>query len=303
VTAAPDVLVVGAGPTGLTLALQAHDHGARVRIVERRPEAFRRSRAFLVHPRTLEVLRPLGVTDELMARSPAAASACLHLGGRSVVVGTGRLSLPDTCFPPLTLLRQTDVERVLGQALAGRGVRVERGTELVDLAGDGAGTRVVLRSEAGVEQGIAATVVGCDGVDSIVRRRAGIGWPGGVYRREVVLAASTWRPTWPPGPPTSPRAAAAWCSPSRSVRAPDGGWRPAAPFVVGRRRRAGTVRRCPRRSCRTWWTGPGSACGSPGRPGRPGCGSSTASRPASGAARSSSPETPRTHPRRPVGRA
>jgi 2-polyprenyl-6-methoxyphenol hydroxylase-like FAD-dependent oxidoreductase len=58
---APDILVVGAGPTGLALALQAHDHGAHVRIVDRRREAFRPSRALIVHPRTLEVLRPLSV--------------------------------------------------------------------------------------------------------------------------------------------------------------------------------------------------------------------------------------------------
>ena len=64
----PDVLVVGAGPTGLTLALQASEHGASVRIVERRTDAFRPSRAMIVHPRTLEVLRPLGVTHDLVAR-------------------------------------------------------------------------------------------------------------------------------------------------------------------------------------------------------------------------------------------
>jgi 2-polyprenyl-6-methoxyphenol hydroxylase-like FAD-dependent oxidoreductase len=188
VSAVPDVLVVGAGPTGLALALQAHDHGAHVRVVERRPEAFRRSRAFLMHPRTLEVLRPLGVTEELMARSPAAGSACLHLGGRSLAVGTGELALPGTPFPPLTLLRQMDVEEVLGQALAERGIAVERGIELVDLTEDGGAARVALRSAAGVEQSVVPAVAGCDGVESTVRRLAGIDWPGGDYRREVVLA-------------------------------------------------------------------------------------------------------------------
>ena len=67
-SAGPDVLVVGAGPTGLTTALQAHDNGATVRIVERRPEAFRPSRAMIMHSRTLESLRPLGVTDSLLDR-------------------------------------------------------------------------------------------------------------------------------------------------------------------------------------------------------------------------------------------
>ena len=55
-----DILVAGAGPAELALALQAHDHGAVVRVVERRPEAFRPSRALILHSRTLEVLRPLG---------------------------------------------------------------------------------------------------------------------------------------------------------------------------------------------------------------------------------------------------
>jgi 2-polyprenyl-6-methoxyphenol hydroxylase-like FAD-dependent oxidoreductase len=188
VTAVPDVLVVGAGPTRLTLALQVHDHGAAVRIVERRPEQFRRSRAFLAHPRSLEVLRPLGVTAELLARSPATGTACLHLGSRTVPVGTGGLELAGTPFPPLTLLRQMDVEQVLAGALAERGARVERGTELIGLAEDGGAARATLRSAAGVEQVTVPAVAGCDGVDSAVRRSAGIGWPGGNYRREVVLA-------------------------------------------------------------------------------------------------------------------
>src|SRR5918912_547683 len=79
-TPQPDVLVVGAGPTGLALALQAHAHGARVRVVERRPEAFRPSRALIVHARTLEVLRPLGVVDALLARTDTAPTARLHVG-------------------------------------------------------------------------------------------------------------------------------------------------------------------------------------------------------------------------------
>ena len=66
-----DVLVVGAGPSGLGAALQAHCHGATVRVVERRSEAFRPSRAMIMHPRTLECLRPLGVTDELLDRARA----------------------------------------------------------------------------------------------------------------------------------------------------------------------------------------------------------------------------------------
>ena len=133
----PDVLVAGAGPAGLALALQVHAHGGRVRIVDRRPEAFRPSRALIVHPRTLEVLRPLGVTQALLARADVAPEIRLHLGSREARIQLAGLALPDTAFPHLSLLRQMDVEMVLSQALARRGVPVERGTELAGV-GDGA---------------------------------------------------------------------------------------------------------------------------------------------------------------------
>ncbi len=136
-TPAPDLLVVGAGPTGLALALQAHDHGARVRIVERRTEMFRPSRALIVHPRTLEVLRPLGVVDALLASADTAPRALLRLGHRSVPVTLDDLAIDDTSFNHLSLLRQTDVETALADALAKRGVEVERGMELVALHVDG----------------------------------------------------------------------------------------------------------------------------------------------------------------------
>ena len=118
-----DILVVGAGPTGLALALQAHDHGARVRIVERRPEAFRPSRALIVHPRTLEVLRPLGVTEPLLARADTAPAAACTSAPAWSASGSAELALPDTAFPHLTLVRQMDVETVLARGARRPGSR------------------------------------------------------------------------------------------------------------------------------------------------------------------------------------
>lgn len=183
-----DILVVGAGPTGLTLALEAHDHGARVRVVERRPEPFRPSRALILHPRTLEVLRPLGVADAVLERADTAPAAVLRLGSRVVEARLADFALPETAFPHLSLIRQTDVEDVLTQALAERGVRVERGTELITVRDDGHNASAVLRSPRDTEEISCPYVVGCDGPTSTVRACAGIGWHGRPYAVEVILA-------------------------------------------------------------------------------------------------------------------
>ncbi|QWZ09856.1 FAD-dependent monooxygenase [Nocardioides panacis] len=184
----PDVLVVGAGPTGLTTALQAHDHGATVRVVERRPEAFRPSRAMIMHPRTLESLRPLGVTDRLLDRADRAPLAELHIGRRQVLAQLGEVGLHDTAFPHLTLLPQAYVEEVLADALAHRGVRIERGVEVVDASADDDAAHATLRSADRVEETACRFLAGCDGPASAVRTEAGIAWRGAGYTEEVVLA-------------------------------------------------------------------------------------------------------------------
>lgn len=185
-----DVLVVGAGPSGLTLALQAHAHGARVRVVERRVDPWRPSRALIVHPRTLEVLRPLGVSERLLSRGDAAPSARLRLGGHEITVDVGPFDLPDTPFPYVLFVRQADVESVLAEALAERGVDVARGTELVGLSGwGGRAQRATVRTGGDRTEIIDATfVAGCDGTASTVRQLTGVARHGEAYRQVAVLA-------------------------------------------------------------------------------------------------------------------
>lgn len=179
--------MVGAGPTGLALALQAHDHGASVRIVERRIGP-RPSRALVVHPRTLECLRPLGVVAELAARADRDPRARLHLGSHELPVRLGELALDDTEFGHPWLLRQQDVEDVLAAAVVARGIRVGHGTELVGLDPGDDGARATLEGRGGREETTAHRVVGCDGARGPVRGWAGIGGRERPYRQEIVLA-------------------------------------------------------------------------------------------------------------------
>jgi 2-polyprenyl-6-methoxyphenol hydroxylase-like FAD-dependent oxidoreductase len=191
-TAGSDVLVVGAGTTGLAAALQAVAHGATVRIVDRRAGPFRPSRAMMLHARALECLRPLGVTADLLERADTAPVARLHVGQRVVQAGHGRVDLPDTAFPHLTLIRQAEVEGVLCSALEEQGVRVEWGVEFVGhnpVPSVNGSVGASLRGADGRPADHQCRfIAGCDGQSSVVRHLSGAQWRGAPYRVEAVLA-------------------------------------------------------------------------------------------------------------------
>jgi len=185
----PDVLVVGAGPTGLSLALQLHATGARVLVIDRRDNPFRPSRALVLHPRTLEVLHPLGMADALVERGEVAASAVLHVGDRAVDVALSDTGIGDSAYPHLLFLRQAEVETALREELARLEVPLLWDHELVRLAQDATGVRAVVTT--GVQAPLevrARYLVGCDGSGSTVRKLLGIGYDGGSYRESVLLA-------------------------------------------------------------------------------------------------------------------
>ncbi|MGW5668304.1 FAD-dependent monooxygenase [Micromonospora sp. NPDC003776] len=184
-----DVLVVGAGPTGLALAVQLASLGVRVRLIDRAVDRVHESRALAIQPRTLEVLAGLGVTSELVAAGNTTVRLCLHAGGRSRSVPLFDLGLKDTAYPFLLLLSQAETERILGERLAAAGLGVERGVELVGLDRTGDGALATLRHTDGREEPVPARyVVGCDGAHSTVRHLAGIGFAGGAYPQTFVLA-------------------------------------------------------------------------------------------------------------------
>jgi len=185
-----DVLIVGAGPTGLVLALWLTRMGVRVRIVDKTAEPGTTSRAVAVQARTLELYGQIGLADAVVERGRKAVAANLWVVGKIVGRGAfGDMGAGLSPFPYALIFPQDEHEHLLIGRLAEAGVEVERRTELVSFE-DAAGR--VLTSlktpDGGLEVCDAAYIAGCDGSHSTVREGLKIGFPGGVYAHLFYVA-------------------------------------------------------------------------------------------------------------------
>jgi len=178
-----DVLVVGAGPTGLLLVGDLAEAGVSVRILERRTEESNVTRAFGVHARTLELLDARGLADEL-TRTGAHVRRLQLFGGISLDLG----SLPSR-FDYLLVTPQYETEQVLQRRNDRLGVEVVRGTEFTGLRQDDSGVEIYARSGDGAATTYRARyVVGADGVGSQVRAALGLPFPGRSVLQSIMLA-------------------------------------------------------------------------------------------------------------------
>ncbi|GAA2131897.1 FAD-dependent monooxygenase [Glycomyces algeriensis] len=175
-----EVIVVGAGPTGLLLAGDLAEAGVDVLVLEKRgAELSNLSRAFAVHARTLEVLDARGVADDLFALGGNKLDE-LFLFGRATL----HLNHLDTRFPCVLMTPQYNVERVLRERAAKAGVTIHYGHTVTGV--DQAGGRVTVHTDQG--DYTAAYVVGADGVRSPVREAVGIPFPGDSVLKSMMLA-------------------------------------------------------------------------------------------------------------------
>jgi 2-polyprenyl-6-methoxyphenol hydroxylase-like FAD-dependent oxidoreductase len=178
-----DVLIAGAGPTGLTLAAALAARGVRALVVDRQAEGANTSRAAVVHARTLEVLEPLGVSPALVERGLQAQRFTIRDRDR-VLVPIGFSDLP-TRYPYTLMVSQAVTEDVLLRRLVELGGQVLRPRSLADLAQDESGVTVTLDDGARLR---ARYLVGADGMHSTVRERVRIPFSGGSYGESFVLA-------------------------------------------------------------------------------------------------------------------
>lgn len=185
-----EVLIAGAGPTGLALALWLARLGVAFRIVDKTPEPARESRALVVHARTLELYAQVGFAEEALANGLKFEALNLWVRGRRAAhVEIGNIGADVSPYPYMLILAQDRHERLLVERLASLGVKVERGTELTGFEDRGEALAATLRRSDGREERCeCAWLAGCDGAHSTVRETLRLGFPGGTYKHLFYVA-------------------------------------------------------------------------------------------------------------------
>ena len=185
-----DVLIAGAGPTGLVLALWLAHFGVRVRIVDKVGEPGTTSRAIGVQARTLELYRQIGLAEDVVARGLKFGAANLWVRScRAARVAFGDMGVGVSPYPYMLMFPQDEHERMLIERLERVGIRVERPTELVGFDASADGIVAQLKHAGGGDETCEASyLAGCDGARSRVRDRLGVGFPGGTYAHIFYVA-------------------------------------------------------------------------------------------------------------------
>jgi 2-polyprenyl-6-methoxyphenol hydroxylase-like FAD-dependent oxidoreductase len=185
-----DILIVGAGPTGLMLGNQLGRRGIRPIIIDRHKGPAEQSRAMAVQARTLEIYSKLGIAERAVALGRKGNGANMWSQGRL----RARIPLSDigqglSAFPYVLILGQDDNERIMGDLLRRWDIDVRWNTELVALTQEPGGVTATIKEPDGSTRTItAAYVAGCDGGRSSVREMNGIAFPGAPYEHVFFVA-------------------------------------------------------------------------------------------------------------------
>ena len=183
------VLICGAGPTGLVLALWLTRMGVAVRIIDKSDARGTTSRAVAVQARTLELYRQLDLTDTILEQGHRVPGINLWVrGSRAARIPFEHIADGLTPYGPFTF-PQDQHERLLIERLGSMGVSVERNTELLRFKEIDRVVSATLRGPDGMEESCEATyLAGCDGARSIVRQGIGAAFPGGTYQQLFYVA-------------------------------------------------------------------------------------------------------------------
>ena len=181
------VLIVGAGPVGLTMAAELARYGVSVRIVDKSTRRTDKSKAVVLWSRTLELLDRAGCTGAFVTLGNKVDAA--NIIADKTVIGHVNFSDVDSPYPFALMLPQSDTERLLEEHLGRLGINTQRQTELSSFEQDESGIRAVVRNADGQEEVVKADwLIGCDGAHSAVRHGLGLSFLGNTLQSDWILA-------------------------------------------------------------------------------------------------------------------
>ncbi|MBD2078679.1 FAD-dependent monooxygenase [Leptolyngbya sp. FACHB-17] len=187
-----NVLIVGAGPTGLTLACELLRRGVSCRIIDKAPAPATTSRALGIQPRTLELFDTMGLINQVLSTGGPVFDANFYDGDRLLLaLSTAGMQKLDTPYPQIWITPQVNVERVLTTRLHQLGGAVEWACELVDFRDTGSQVAVTINHPddgSKTEEIQTFWLVGCDGAHSQVRKALGVKFEGSTYEEKFLLA-------------------------------------------------------------------------------------------------------------------
>ncbi|MBK1440648.1 FAD-dependent monooxygenase [Parapedobacter sp. ISTM3] len=184
-----DVLIVGAGPSGLMMAAQLLRFGVQPVIIDSKSGPDRTSKAIAVHARSLELLRQMGLADPLLAQGTPCYGMQLQ-SGRNILgkLDFSQMDSPHTVFPFIHIVPQDKTEKLLIDRLTENTCPVKWETRLVSIRQDDKVARVELRNQETVQKWECKWVIGADGIKSTVRECIGISFEGRPYHGRFFLA-------------------------------------------------------------------------------------------------------------------
>jgi 2-polyprenyl-6-methoxyphenol hydroxylase-like FAD-dependent oxidoreductase len=182
-----NVLVVGAGPVGLTMAAELARYGVSVRIVDKAAQRTDKSKALVLWSRSLELIDRMGCGETFVAAGLKVTAANIIAGGR--LVAHIRLDTMETPHPYALMLPQSETERLMEQHLNSCDVQVERQVELTRFVADADKVTSTLLHPDGHEETVpSAWMIGCDGAHSAVRHGLGMQFEGDTLPSDWILA-------------------------------------------------------------------------------------------------------------------
>lgn len=185
-----EVLIVGGGPTGLMLALELAVHKIRFRIIDSSPTRSDKSRAFVLHSRTLELLNRHGIAQEFIDRGKFNLAVRIFANQKFVFENDfNSIAFDDTMYQNPLIISQAEIESIFDEVLLKMDVIVERPVTAEKILQDDKGVTANLRLGDGSEEALRCKyIVGCDGPRSIVRKSAGLKFEGEAYPQDFILA-------------------------------------------------------------------------------------------------------------------